>query len=298
MPMASTNKRLEQVLQHVHNEPPKLQDPPPVDVLCTTREHTPGHNVATITFSNPTKLNVASGRLLAKLIKICEQLSKDDKLRAVVFTGAPPPTPSKAPAFIGGADIQELSKLSSPEEARRYIYPIHNACAAIAALPVPVIARVHGFALGAGLELMSSCDLKLATKESKFGMPEAKIGLPSVVEAALFPSMIGAGRTKRLVYLAEILSADTAQDWGLIERVVDDVPALDQAVDEWVGMIVKMGPQCMRLQKRLITKWENSTLQEGIMAGVRALEETYADGGQEAKEYMKPLLGGSGAKKS
>ncbi|KAF2160816.1 hypothetical protein M409DRAFT_70141 [Zasmidium cellare ATCC 36951] len=277
--MASTNKRLE---QHASPSPP--------DVICKTREHTPGHNVATITFSNPTKLNVASHHLLQKLIDICQDLSKDDKLRAVVFTGAPPPTASKAPAFIGGADIQELSKLSSSSQARTYILHVHNACAAIAALPVPVIARMHGFALGAGLELMSSCDLKLATKVSKFGMPEAKIGLPSVVEAALFPSLIGAGRTKRLVYLAEILSADTAEDWGLIERVVDDVPALDRAVDEWVGMIVKMGPGCMRLQKRLVKKWENSTLQEGIWAGVEALEETYADGGKEAKEYMKPLL--------
>ena len=288
--MSSADRRLAQVGQHVQGSRAE-QAEPTVDILCTTREHTPGHSTATITFSNPTKLNVASKYLLDKLIHACQELSKDEKLRAVVLTGAPPPTPDKAVAFIGGGDIQELNQLSSSEEAREYIIRVHEACAAVQALPVPVIARVRGFALGAGLELMAVCDLRIATKASKFGMPEAKIGVPSVVEAAVFPSLIGVGRTRRLVYLAENISADMAQEWGLVERVVDDTAELDKAVDEWVGMIVGMGPQSIRRQKRLMRKWENGTLEEGIQAGVEALAETYADGGKEAKEYMKPFLG-------
>lgn len=261
-----------------------------VQVNYETYTHSPGHNVAKITFSNPTRLNVASKALLDQLIQICEDLSKDNKLRVVVLTGAPPP-PNKAAAFIGGADIQELNKLSSAEEARKYIVQVHNACAAIQNIPVPVIARVHGFALGAGLELMASCDLKIATKSSRFGMPEGKIGLPSVVEAALFPGLIGMGRTKRLIYLGENIPAKMAEEWGLIERVVDDEDELARAVDEWVGTIVKNGPQCMRIQKRLIKKWENRSLEEGIQAGVEALVESYMDGGKEVKEYIKPFLG-------
>ena len=290
--MTSPTKRLEQVSQHVQGGQSSRTDPP-VDILCTTREYKPGHNVATITFSNPTKLNVASAYLLDKLIHTCQELGKDENLRAVVLTGAPPPSPSKPASFIGGADIQELSQLSSSEEARTYITRVHNACAAVGNVPVPVIARVHGFALGAGLELMAACDLKLASKASKFGMPEVKIGVPSVVEAALFPSQIGVGRTRRLIYLAENISADTALEWGLVEGVLQDEAELDRAVDDWVGKIVGMGPQSIRLQKRLMRKWENSTLEEGIQAGVSAIEETYADGGQEAKEYMKPFLGKS-----
>lgn len=72
-------------------------------------------------------------------------------------------------------------------------------------------------------------------------MPEVKIGLPSVVEAALMPGLIGMGRTRRLMYLAENISADRAEDWGLVEKVVADEAELDHAVDEWVDMIVANG---------------------------------------------------------
>jgi enoyl-CoA hydratase/carnithine racemase len=277
--MSSAKTRLEQVNDQVKPAQPSASASPAIK--CTTWEHSPGHNVATITFSNPDKLNVVSAQLLDSLIQTCAELSKDDALRAVIVTGAPPTGPGKAASFIGGADVQELSRLSNSEDAKAYITRVHKACAAIRDLPVPTFARVHGFALGAGLELMASCDLRIATKSSKFGMPEVKIGLPSVVEAALFPGLIGFGRTKRLVYLAENVSADVAEQWGLVERVVEDVEGLDRAVGEWVGMIVSMGPKSIRNQKRLVRKWEDfATLQEGIDAGVGALVESYEDGGE------------------
>jgi enoyl-CoA hydratase/carnithine racemase len=288
--MASAKKRLEQVSDQIQGPEPRTGVASP-SIQCTTREHSPGHNVATITVSNPDKLNTVSAPVLDSLIVTCEQLGKDDNLRAVVLTGAPPTASRKVASFIGGADVQELYALSSSEDARTYITRVHKACAAIQAVPVPVIARVHGFSLGAGLEMMAACDLRIATKDSKFGMPEVKIGLPSVVEAALFPGLIGWGRTRRLVYLAENTSAKMAEEWGLVERIVDDVGALDKAVDEWVGMIVGMGPRSIRNQKRLITKWERSTLTEGIAAGIDSLVESYADGGVEAKEYIRPFLG-------
>ena len=288
--MSSAKDRAAQISGHVRSGEPAKQSATP-RIICEIREHSPGHNVATITFSNPDKLNVASRQLLEQLIEISTELGKDENLRAVVLTGAAPTSPKKAPSFIGGADIQELNQLSSSEEAREYILRVHDACVAIQNIPVPVIARVHGFALGAGLELMAVCDLKIASKTSKFGMPEPKIGVPSVVEAALFPSLIGFGRTKRLVYLAENIPASQAEQWGLIERVVDDEAALDQGVAEWIDTLVSMGPQSIRNQKRLMRKWQFGTVEEGIQAGVDAIAETYADGGKEAKEYMKPFLG-------
>ncbi|KAF2485828.1 ClpP/crotonase-like domain-containing protein [Neohortaea acidophila] len=285
--MFAAKKRLQQLGEHIQPSTKSESG----DILCTVHEHSPGHNVAHIIFSNPTKLNVASGRLLKKLIAICSELGKDPALRVVVLSGAPPTSPGKAASWIGGADIQELSRLASADDARKYIAPVHEACVALQNVPVPVIARVNGYALGAGLELMISCDLRIVTKASRFGMPEAKIGLPSVVEAALFPSYIGIGRTRRLVYLAENIPADTAEKWGLVERIVEDEGELDRAVEEWVDTIVGMGPQSIRNQKRLMRRWEHGTLQEGIEAGVEALAESYEDGGKEAKEYMKRFLG-------
>lgn len=137
---------------------------------------------------------------------------------------------------------------------------------------------------------MAACDLRIATKQSTFGMPEVKIGLPSVVEAALLPGLMGMGRTRRLLYLAENIFGQQAEEWGLIERLVNDERELDQAVDEWVDKIVSMGPKCIRSQKRLMQSWENATVDEGIQAGVEALAETFRDGGSEPKQLMEKFL--------
>lgn len=177
-------------------------------VICSTREHSPGHNVATISISNPAKLNIVSSPVLHELIDTCEKLSKDHNLRAVVLTGAPTAA-GKAASFIGGADISEMSKMSSYEEAKNFITLVHNACAALRdIIPVPVIARIHGFCLGAGLEVAASCDLRIATKDSLLGMPEVKIGLPSVVEAAYLPGLMGWGRSATLHIHSRAVEAD------------------------------------------------------------------------------------------
>ena len=295
LPMCSPMKRLRQIDEQVRQPSSRSYAsaglPPNADakISCSTHEHSPGHNVTTITMSNPAKLNIVNSPLIEQMIETCQQLSKDDNLRAVVLTGGPTAA-GKAPSFIGGADIKEMSQMSSYDEAKTFITRVHDACSALRDLPVPVIARVHGFSLGAGLEIMTACDLRIATKDSVFGMPEVKIGLPSVVEAALLPGLIGMGRTRRLLYLAENISAATAEEWGLVEKMVSDEAALDRAVDEWVGMIVSMGPKCIRSQKRLMQKWENVTVDEGIEAGVEALAETFRDGGKEPKGLMGKFL--------
>jgi enoyl-CoA hydratase/carnithine racemase len=246
---------------------------------------------ATITISNPTKLNIVNSTILSELTSVCNDLESDNDLRAVVITGGPT-APGKAPAFIGGADIKEMYQLSSAEEARSFILRIHGACQALRDLPVPVIAKVHGYSLGAGLEIMAACDLRIATKTSVFGMPEVKVGLPSVVEAALLPGLIGMGRTRRLLYLAENIDAVTAEGWGLVEKVVEDEMRLDQAVAEWVGILMEMSPQAIRSQKRLMQRWEECGVEGGIRAGVDAFADAFRDGGKEPREYMGRFVGG------
>jgi enoyl-CoA hydratase len=258
-------------------------------IICSTKEHSTGHNVATISISNPAKLNIVNSPLLDELIATCQQLSQDDQLRAVLLTGSPTAA-GKAASFIGGADIREMSQMSSYDGARTFITRVHNACAALRDIPVPVIARVDGFCLGAGLEIAASCDLRIATRSSTFGMPEVKIGLPSVVEAAYLPGLIGWGRTRRFLYLAENIDGVTAEKWGLVEKLVDDTEALDQATDEWTNMIVGMGPKCIRAQKRLMQHWERSNIDEAIRAGVDALAEAFRDGGKEPTELMEKFL--------
>ena len=102
----------------------------------------------------------------------------------------------------------------NPETARAFLTQIHTMCQVLRDLPVPVIARVNGFCLGAGLEVMAACDMHVASDNAVFGMPEVKIGLPSVVEAALLPQLIGWGRTKVLLYTGDNIDAATAFGLG------------------------------------------------------------------------------------
>lgn len=247
--------------------------------------HSPDNKIATLTIKNPAKLNIINSALLSQLQKTCEQLSKEPGLRVVVLTGGKV-IGGKAPSFIGGADITEMIKLSSSAEARSFILQIHDACQALRDMPVPVIARIDGFCLGAGLEIAAACDLRIATASSTFGMPEVKVGIPSVVEAALLPSLIGMGRTRRLLYLAENITAPEAERWGLVEKVVEDQQALDDTVQEWTARLVDMGPKAIQSQKSLIRKWEECSVEDGIMAGVEAYAQAFKDGGKEPKAYM------------
>jgi enoyl-CoA hydratase/carnithine racemase len=150
-----------------------------------------------------------------------------------------------------------------------------------------VIARIEGYALGAGLEIAASCDLRVAADSAKFGMPEVKVGIPSVIEAALLPRLVGWGRARRLLYTGEIIDAGTAERWGLVERVV--APSeLEAAIEEWAAAILAAGPQAIRLQKALIGEWEELSLAEAIERGIEAFAGAYET--REPAERMGAFL--------
>ncbi|USW48025.1 Putative enoyl-CoA hydratase/isomerase, ClpP/crotonase-like domain superfamily [Septoria linicola] len=239
-------------------------------------------------------MNIVNSAILTQLTKTCHDLHSNKELRAVVLTGGRT-ADGKAASFIGGADIREMHSLSGPDEARSFITKVHNACQALRDLPVPVIARVHGFALGAGLEIMASCDLRVATMQSSFAMPEVRVGIPSVVEAALLPQFIGFGRTRRLLYLAENIEPSEALQWGLVEKVVQDEEELDRSVDEWLTRLCSMGPLAIRSQKRLIHKWESCSVDDGIQAGIDEFADSFADGAAEPRGYMKHFVDRKGS---
>ena len=187
-----------------------------------------GGVVGRVSVSNPGKLNILNLDLMVRLAAEVEALGRRDDLRAVVVRG------EGDKAFVGGADIREMGAITSPAEATAFIERLHGACRALRDLPVPVIARVSGYALGGGLELMAACDVCVASETARFGMPEVRVGIPSVIEAALLPQRIGWGRTRRLVMLGEIIDAAEALSWGLVEKVVPAAD-LDAAVEAWLA---------------------------------------------------------------
>jgi enoyl-CoA hydratase len=232
-----------------------------------TRDERPEGTVAVVTVDNRRRLNCLPTPLIVGLGEVFAKLGEDEGLRAVVLTGA------GDRAFIGGADLIELGALE-PESARLFITRLHLACRAIRDCPVPVIGRIGGFCLGAGMELAASCDFRAAAEGAQFGMPEVLMGIPSVIEAALLPGLIGWGKTREMLITGALFSAAEALAMGLVQKVVPGAD-LDAAVEDWIASICRAQPRAVRAQKVLMNRWQQVSVGEGILAGIDALSEAY-----------------------
>ena len=218
----------------------------------------------------PGRLNIVGSAELDSLCNVLEGLGDDPELRAAVLTGG------GERAFIGGANIHEMAGLT-PETARAFITRLHEACAGLRHLPVPVIARIRGYCLGGGLEVAACCDLRVAAEDAVFGMPEVRVGIPSVIEAAVLPRLMGIGRAREMVMTGRTMDAAEALACGLVERVV---PAqdLDAAVGEWLDDIAACGRAALAAQKALCRAWEERPLTEAIDEGIERFAQAFETG--------------------
>ena len=223
--------------------------------------------VATIIYSER-RLNVLHTAGLEELLAAGQQLRRMEGLRLVVLTGA------GEKAFMGGADISEMAQFT-PTSAQAFITRIHQVCHMLRTLPVPSIARVNGYCLGAGMEVAAACDLRIGADTSHYGMPEVQVGLPSVVEAALLPSLIGWGRTRELLYTGRMIDAAFAHQIGFLQRIAP-LAELDAAMADWVRDICSAEPLAVTAQKRLIEGWLDGTgVPAAVQAGLDAFQQTY-----------------------
>jgi len=234
--------------------------------------------VARVSIERAAKLNSLDTPALEALAQAVSGLPAE--VRAVVVTGA------GERAFAGGADVGELAALDSAS-AREFITRVHRACAAMRECPVPVIARVNGYALGAGLELAAACDLRIAAAHAVFGMPEVRLGIPSVVEAALLPRLVGTGRARWLVMTGATIDAAQALAWGLVERVVPGAE-LELAVEQALDALLAAGDAALRAQKRLCKLWEEAPLDDCVRLSIVEFAAAYA--GDEPQRMIAEFL--------
>jgi enoyl-CoA hydratase len=233
-----------------------------VSELRVTRDR----GVARLTLSRP-PLNVLSPALIDALGATFRELGADPALRVVVLEGA-------GRAFSAGVDVAAMCGLDTAG-ARALIGTLRTTVRALEEVPVPTLARLHGHVLGGALELVLACDLRVAAASCRLGMPEITVGIPSVIQAALLPGLIGWGRTRELLLWGENIDAETALAWGLVEQVVPP-PELDAAIDARLDALLTAGPQAVRLQKKLIRDWENMTLDQSVRAGIESFKQAYA----------------------
>jgi enoyl-CoA hydratase/carnithine racemase len=227
--------------------------------------------VARIFLNRPEKANALHSAMLVSLAETVRALEPQD-LRVVVLAG-------RGRNFCGGADAAELKSLNEHSGAA-FVTRIHEVCKAIRDLPVPVVARLHGAVIGAGLEIAAACDLRVAAEGTKFSMPEVKLGIPSVVEAALLPRLMGSGRAAWLVLTGDSIDARRALEWGLVEEVAPDP---DLAAGKLVQALLAASPQALREQKRLLQLWDEASLATSVAASIAAFSRTTissTDGGK------------------
>jgi enoyl-CoA hydratase/carnithine racemase len=203
----------------------------------------PAPHVARLTIDNPDKRNALDHEILDA---IAETVSGDLGARCLLITAA-------GPVFSAGYDIGGLPRDEFAHQAEALVaHPFHDAIEALEAYPYPSVAALNGHAIGGGLELALSCDLRVASEDAKVGMPPAKLGLVySHTGLRKFIDVIGAARTRQLFFTASNIPAPEAERWGLVNEVV---PA-DELAEHGVALAAKIAsraPLSQRGNKRVI----------------------------------------------
>ena len=239
-----------------------------------------GGKTARVIINDPKRLNAMSSELMSQFVDTMDTVSLDDDCRCVIVEGA------GGRAFVGGANVFELAALKKAT-ARALLTQVHRCCDALRRCPVPVIAKIDGFCIGAGMELAAAADIRVASDASIFGMPEVAIGLPSVVEASLFPGLIGWGRTRQIMFTGENIDAESAERWGFVQALAPKA-ALEDAVERFMLPIVKAGPNAIRNQKVLMRSWESMSPVDSARTGIDALAAAFDT--DEPHRMIRPVV--------
>jgi enoyl-CoA hydratase/carnithine racemase len=207
-----------------------------LEKILASREGAAGR----VTLNRPEKRNPLSLQLMQELIGSLETLGADPEVRAIVIEGA-------GPAFSAGHDLSEMVGRDLP-----FYQQLFDVCTelmeTIHRLPQPVIAKVHGVATAAGCQLVAACDLAVAADDARFATPGVKIGLFCSTPMVPLSRAIGRKRALEMLLTGELIDAQTALDWGLVNRVVP-AERLDEVVIELVERIAASSPLTVGIGK-------------------------------------------------
>ena len=237
--------------------------------------------IAKIVVNRPDKLNALNRTVIDELTRAVTGLFGSGGPRAAILTGA------GQRAFVAGADIAEMSTMTAAE-AKSFADAGHRLCQLIEEAPFPVIAAVHGFALGGGCELALACDFIYASDKARFGQPEVALGLmPGFGGTQRLARRVGPGRARELIYTGDHVTADAALAMGLVNAVVP-VAELDERVQAVAGKIAQKAPLAITASKRVILRGLETDLVAGCELEAQAFSSLF--GSEDQKEGTKAFL--------
>ncbi|HUH25747.1 MAG TPA: enoyl-CoA hydratase-related protein [Flavobacterium sp.] len=194
------------------------------------------HAIATITINRPTKLNALNKATIQELHEAFKACNEDREVRAIIITG------SGEKAFVAGADISEFANFDVSQGAELARKGQEILFDFVQNLGTPVIAAVNGFALGGGLELAMAAHIRIASDNAKMGLPEVTLGvIPGYGGTQRLPQLIGKGRANEMIMTAQMIDAQTALTYGLVNHVVAQPELLEKA-NELAAKIAKNSP--------------------------------------------------------
>lgn len=217
-------------------------------------------NVAIVTLNRPERMNTLGGSMKPDLARAILQYARDDpQVGAVLLTGA------GDRAFCAGADIKE--RAGNQMRGTDYFFAqraTHQLFRNIETFEKPVIAAINGVALGGGLELALCCDIRIASDDARFGLPEVKLGvIPAAGGTQRLPRLIGAARTKELVFTSDLIDAETALRYGIVTQVLPQQELMPAAL-ALAQRIAAQPPLAVRFAKQAIDRGLQTDLDSGL----------------------------------
>jgi len=214
-------------------------------------------SVATITLNRPDALNAFSKEVIEELLEAIETAKKDENIRVLVLTGA------GEKAFSAGADIKSMVGMT-PLKARELSLMGEKLCITLENLDKPVIAAINGYALGGGLEVAMSCDLRIASETARMGQTEINIGLiPGWGGTQRLTRLIGSTKAKELVFTGKIIDAKTAEQLGILNMVVPS-DRFRETVHQFAADLTTKAPVAIKVAKALIHRGADMSLESAL----------------------------------
>lgn len=238
------------------------------------------NNVATVTINRP-PVNPLNSKVFHELIQIVTELDERDDVNCIVITG------SGEKAFVAGADINEMAGLDTVgmlnmnKVSREAFTKIENATK-------PVIAAINGLALGGGLELALSCDLRIASEKAKFAFPEIGLGIiPGAGGTQRLQRIVGQGIAKELLYFGDMITAEKALALQIVNKVVPSSDVLTEA-KEWAKKLAQKPQVALRMLKLAVNSGANVDLESGLTIETSCFGNAFAT--EDRKEGLNAFV--------
>lgn len=236
--------------------------------------------VASLSFNRPDKLNALNREMAGELRQAVEEIAQDPSVRVLVLSG-------QGRSFMAGADITNFVGMD-PLAARGFAQRAHAVLSRLESLEIPVIAAVHGYALGGGLEIALACDFIYAAAGTKFGLPEITLGfIPGVGGTQRLARLVGRSITKEIIMTGRFLEAEEARTFGLVARVFPEETLLEET-EKIAQTLAKKGRMALKAAKQAVDRGADIDLATGCSLEIDLFALCFAS--PDVQEGVKAFL--------